>query len=136
MRVFTVLAAPFLLVSCSLLVACGNESDAGEEPSMTPSSSGVSESDSPPPSGPAEQAKADLVKRLGVDAAQVSVVSSAEVMWRDGSLGCPEPGMHYTQALVNGSRVVLESGGKEYHYHSGPGRPPFLCTNPQPPVGG
>lgn len=131
MRVFSVLAALFLLV------ACGNESGAGEEPSMTPSSSGVSESDSPPPpSGPAEQAKADLVKRLGVDAGQVTVVSSAEVMWRDGSLGCPEPGMHYTQALVNGSRIVLESGGKQYHYHSGPSRPPFLCTNPQPPVGG
>ena len=130
MRVFSVVAALFLLV------ACGNESGAGEEPTMTPSSSSPSESDSPPSSGPADLAKADLVKRLGVDAAQVSVVSSAEVMWRDGSLGCPEPGMHYTQALVNGSRIVLESGGKQYHYHSGPSRPPFLCENPQPPVGG
>ncbi|MEJ1112243.1 MULTISPECIES: hypothetical protein [unclassified Kribbella] len=84
-----------------------------------------------PTTGPVEQAKADLAKRLSVDAAQVTVVSSSEVTWSDGSLGCPEPGMSYTQALVPGFRVVLEAAGKQYHYHSGGTRPPFLCANPQ-----
>jgi len=82
-----------------------------------------------------DRAKADLTKRLGVDPAQVTVVSSAEVTWRDGSLGCPEPGMYYTQALVPGTRTILEVGGKQYHYHSGGQRAPFLCENPQPPLG-
>ncbi len=108
---------------------------------MTPSSSSNSPSSSPSSSGPAspggsvvDQAKADLIKRLGVDAAQVSVVSSEEVTWPDGSLGCPEPGMRYTQALVPGNRTVLEAGGKQYSYHSGGHRAPFLCEQPQPPT--
>jgi hypothetical protein len=48
----------------------------------------------------------------------VTVVSSDDVTWRDGSLGCPEPGMGYTQALEPGTRTILEVGGKQYHYHS------------------
>ena len=82
-----------------------------------------------------DQATADLTKRLGVDAARVTVVSTAEVTWRDGSLGCPEAGMRYTQALVPGTRTILEVDGKQYHYHSGGHRAPFLCENPQPPLG-
>ena len=106
---------------------------------MTPSASSPSDpgsSGSPAPSGGVvDQAKADLTKRLGIQAALVTVVSSDEVTWSDGSLGCPEPGMHYTQALVPGTRTVLEAGGKQYHYHSGAHRPPFLCENPQQPTG-
>ncbi|TDW83866.1 hypothetical protein EV137_6669 [Kribbella pratensis] len=114
------------------MVACGNESVTGGQPSMTPSSSSSSNS-SEPGGSVVDQAKADLTKRLGVDAAQVSVVSSEDVTWPDGSLGCPEPGMRYTQALVPGNRTVLEAGGKQYSYHSGGHRAPFLCEHPQPP---
>lgn len=78
---------------------------------------------------PIAQAKADLAARLGIEPAEVTVVSSTEVTWPDGSLGCPEPGMFYTQALVNGTRTVLEAGGNRYNYHSGGGRAPFLCTS-------
>ncbi|WP_350275427.1 hypothetical protein [Kribbella sp. HUAS MG21] len=111
---------------------------------MTPSSTGSGPS-SPEPSSPGtpsgsaggtvvDQAKADLSKRLGVAAADVRVVSSEEVTWPDGSLGCPEPGMRYTQALVPGNRTILEAGGKQYAYHSGGHRAPFLCENPSPPA--
>jgi hypothetical protein len=124
MRRVMILAAATVLV-----VACGNESTTGGQPSMTPSS--TSSSSSPAPGGGVvEQAKADLTKRLGVAAEQVRVVSSDEVTWPDGSLGCPEPGMHYTQALVPGRRTVLEVGGKQYAYHSGGQRAPFLCEHP------
>jgi hypothetical protein len=63
------------------------------------------------PSPHAEIALADLAHRLAVDAAAIVVVSSEDVTWSDGSLGCPEPGMRYTQALVNGTRVILEYEG-------------------------
>ncbi|GAA2824249.1 hypothetical protein [Kribbella solani] len=96
---------------------------------MTPSSSSSSSS-TPPSGGLVEQARADLTKRLGVDAGKVTVVSSEEVTWPDGSLGCPEPGMRYTQALVPGNRTVLEVDGKQYSYHSGGHRAPFLCEHP------
>lgn len=94
---------------------------------MSPSSSVPS----PGPGLPVDQAKADLAARLGVPVGQVTVVSSAEVTWPDSSLGCPEPGMNYAQVLTNGTRIVLGVDGKEYHYHSGDRRPPFLCENPQ-----
>lgn len=107
---------------------------------MNPSDSGSSQP-TPTPGGAAptgtpggtavEQATADLVKRLGVQAAAVKVVTAEEVTWSDGSLGCPEPGMRYTQALINGMRIILEADGKRYEYHSGGPRTPFLCEDPQ-----
>ncbi len=75
-------------------------------------------------------AVADLADRLGVDPASITVMLSEDVTWRNGSLGCPEPGMSYTQALVDGFRIVLEAEGREYAYHSGRGAPPFLCARP------
>ena len=64
----------------------------------------------------------------------ITVVSVDEVTWRDGSIGCPEPGMGYTQALVPGIRVVLELDGTRYEYHSGGSRSIFLCESPVPPL--
>ncbi|MEU4192017.1 hypothetical protein AB0E69_08975 [Kribbella sp. NPDC026611] len=126
-------------VATVMLVACGNETATGGQPSMTPSTSSPGtpgNSASPEPSGsPLDQARADLAKRLGIDSSQIKVVSSDEVTWPDGSLGCPEPGMMYTQALVPGHRTVLEAAGKRYSYHSGGRRAPFLCEHPKPPTG-
>lgn len=79
-------------------------------------------------------AKADLMQRVGtLKADEIRVVSATTVEWRDGSLGCPQPGMMYTMALVPGYQVVLEAGGKTYDYHGAQGRPPRLC---EPPSGG
>lgn len=74
-----------------------------------------------------EQAKSDLSGRLDVAEAEIEVLSVEEVTWPDGSLGCPQPGMMYTQALVDGSRIRLQVDGEIYAYHSGGNRPPFLC---------
>jgi hypothetical protein len=144
-----------VVVAMALLGGCGTESDpptnAGQEPTVSPSTppptpepstpgtpTGPTPSTSGTPSGPTqgpvEKAKADLAARLGLQPGEISLVSSEEVTWPDGSLGCPQPGMRYTQALVNGSRIVLEASGKRYNYHSGGRRGPFLCTNPRPPV--
>jgi hypothetical protein len=76
-------------------------------------------------------AKKDLTDRvttLKVD--DIRVASAVEVVWNDGSLGCPEPGMMYTQALVPGYRIILEADGKVYAYHGATGRPPRLCEAP------
>lgn len=74
-----------------------------------------------------ERAVADLAERLGIAAADIEVVSVEQFTWQDGSLGCPQPGRDYTQALVNGSRIVLRADRSLYDYHSGGGRDPFLC---------
>ncbi len=60
----------------------------------------------------------DLVARLSTGDANISVVVAEAVTWNDGSLGCPEPGRMYTQAIVPGYRVVLELAGQRYSYHA------------------
>ena len=62
--------------------------------------------------------KQDLIGRTGAAESDINVVRSEEVIWNDGSLGCPVPGEMYTQALVKGFWVVLEYGGTEYDYRA------------------
>ncbi|MDH3463085.1 MAG: hypothetical protein OEM32_05605, partial [Acidimicrobiia bacterium] len=50
--------------------------------------------------------------------------------WTDGSLGCPEPGMSYTQTLVDGWQVLLQVGERLFDYHAGADGIPFLCASP------
>jgi hypothetical protein len=61
---------------------------------------------------------ADLVERAGADGDEIRVVVDEFVIWNDGSLGCPQPGQAYTQALVEGYRIVLEYAGSSYDYHT------------------
>ncbi|MDH3864023.1 MAG: hypothetical protein OEV10_08665 [Gammaproteobacteria bacterium] len=85
-------------------------------------------------SGQVDIAKRDLAKRLSISIDRINVVDVREVTWRDGSVGCPRPGMLYKQVLVNGSLIILEANGVRYEYHSGDGRGPFYCADPEPPV--
>ena len=73
---------------------------------------------------------ADAARRLGVDPSAVTIVDAHPETWSDGSLGCPEPDMMYTQALVDGYQVIVEASGTQLDYRgSGPGQ--FrLCENP------
>ena len=54
-----------------------------------------------------------------LDREQLVIVRAAPVIWNDGSLGCPEPGMMYTQALVNGYWVVIDAAGQKYDFRVG-----------------
>jgi hypothetical protein len=74
-------------------------------------------------------ARADLARRLGVDPEELEVISTEQVEWPDGSLGCPQPGMSYTQALEDGSKVVLGHDDRVYVYHAGADDQPFLCPS-------
>lgn len=60
----------------------------------------------------------DAARRAAVPAERLRVASVQAVTWPDGALGCPQPGMLYTQALVPGWRVTIEvpaSGPLLYH---------------------
>jgi hypothetical protein len=80
----------------------------------------------------AEQAAA--IAAVPVD--QVSLVRAAAVTWNDGSLGCPEPGQMYTQALVPGFWLVLVAGGNEFDFRASERGEVKLCPAGQgiPPV--
>lgn len=72
-------------------------------------------------------ALADAVQRSGIDAAALRVASAERVTWSDGSLGCPQPGMLYTQALVPGYRIRIDAAGNTLDYHAGLRGAPRLC---------
>lgn len=102
---------------------------------LTPASTTVSTHPTVPPtdvppvtSGDSlvDLAVADLRAMVG-DGGDITVITQDEVVWPDGALGCPMSGMSYTQALVDGSRIVLGHGGTEYAYHSGRAGQPFYC---------
>lgn len=106
-------------------------------PTQIPPEGNVNTTPIPTPSDPGRQdfvlqAMQDLAQRLNIDIARIDLVEMEEVVWPDGSLGCPQPGMSYTQALVDGMRIRLSVDGQIYNYHSGGGRPPFLCEQALP----
>ena len=85
--------------------------------------------------GPAEvglqqlvnQAKEDLAQRLNIDMGEIQVLEVKEVIWPDASLGCPQPGVAYSQAPQDGLLIRLGVEGRMYFYHSGETEEPFLC---------
>ena len=122
----------------TVLAACASGSDlpAAETTTTTAAATPTTENDTTTmPISEQEElpivtpAQADLARRLGVEPDDLEVISAEEVTWPDGSLGCPEPGMSYTQALVEGSKVVLGHDDRVYVYHAGDDGEPFLCPS-------
>ena len=71
----------------------------------------------------------DLARRALVKPETITVVSSTEQQWPDGSMGCPKPGEMYTQMIVPGYRVVLQAAGEKYAYHSDRSGKFVVCAN-------
>jgi hypothetical protein len=90
---------------------------------------------------PAEMIEAaldDAANRSTTARADIKVISGEAVTWPDGSLGCPKPGMLYTQALVGGYRIVLQAGDLVLNYHAAARGKPVFCpaSRVTPPVPG
>jgi len=135
------LTAAALLIALTL-AACAGEAATTSPPDASPAPASPDETAEPatPTADISEAGLAALVARAaeeaGVAIDEVRVVSAEEVTWPDGSLGCPEPGQAYTQALVPGFRVVLEIGGDELNFHAAQGGEFRFCEDPQPAVDG
>lgn len=76
----------------------------------------------------------DLGKRVGVSLEKISVTQAQGIIWNNGSLGCPQPGEMYTQALVNGYWMILEIEGQKYDYRASETGYFFLCEGGLPPI--
>ena len=63
-------------------------------------------------------ASEDLAKLLNVNKNEITVKDVKKKTWSDGSLGYPEEGHFYTQALVDGYSIVLSYKGGDYEYHT------------------
>lgn len=132
------------------LAACGTGSDASDGdrqlspsslPDTTISSSTTSTLDladlsvdtvpEPDYNAIVEAAQADLAERLGATVSDIEIESVQSGVWNDGSIGCPQSGTSYTQALVEGSLIVLGHGEDSFEYHQSGEEPPFLCEVPK-----
>ncbi|HET8738972.1 MAG TPA: hypothetical protein VFO17_04485 [Acidimicrobiia bacterium] len=120
-----------------LLTACGTGEEGGQEASTTTddirdtttvtSPGETVPSTSPPITGevPEEimnRLIGDLRDRLSdpdLTLEDVEVVRAEAVTWPNGALGCPEPGLSYTQALVEGHHVELKVGEQTFDYRIG-----------------
>lgn len=72
----------------------------------------------------------DLVARTDAKRSQVEVLRAEAVTWRNSSLGCPEPGMMYSQVLTEGYWIVLGHAGREHDYRARRGGSFLLCEQP------
>ncbi|HTU67118.1 MAG TPA: hypothetical protein VMF52_14315 [Steroidobacteraceae bacterium] len=61
---------------------------------------------------------ADAARRFKVAESAVVLTRLEQVTWSDGSLGCPEPGVMYTQNLVPGYLLVAKTPEGELAYHT------------------
>jgi hypothetical protein len=137
----------FLVVSLILAVGC--TPTPGESAATLPATTPATEENNmeptnPPDSGapalssgetPQELFDAvvdDMLARSGGDRSAIEVVKSEAVEWSDGSLGCPQPDMMYTQAIVPGYHVILALGDETYDYRLSDRGAFVLCENPLP----
>jgi hypothetical protein len=143
--------AVLLIAFVPALVACasasGPASSDGSPQGGRPSTAASPPFATVPPSGapvigevPAEvmaKVMADLTKRTGLDPATLTVVRAEQVIWPDGSLGCPIPGQVYIQVQTPGYWIVLKANGKTYDFRATQTGAVQLCEGlqPQPPSG-
>ena len=120
----TLIAALWVVGGCSAASSSNGPltpaSDQPTQESAEPGAVGL-------PASVVDPVVAEVARLAGVPVDQVVVVSAEEVTFPDGSLGCPQPGMVYTQAMVDGYKIVAEAGGKTYDYR-GSGSTFRLCT--------
>jgi hypothetical protein len=69
----------------------------------------------------------EAAKLANVPPQQLVIVRAESVVWNDGSLGCPEPGMEYAQALINGYWVLIKAAGQTFDFRVGGGGSFRLC---------
>lgn len=60
-----------------------------------------------------------LSAKLRIKKEDISVVSVKDTQWNDSSLGCPEKGKLYIQAITPGYLIRLSAAGENYSYHGG-----------------
>jgi hypothetical protein len=82
--------------------------------------SGLGSASSPTPDSQAaivavQQAAA---AQVGASPADVHVEQVEAHQWGDSSLGCPRPGLQYSQVVTDGYLIVVTAAGKTLEYHS------------------
>ncbi|MBK5265961.1 MAG: hypothetical protein JJE47_00860 [Acidimicrobiia bacterium] len=78
----------------------------------------------------------DASTRSGVPVGDIFAVRAEQALWNDGSLGCPQPNMSYTQAQVDGYWVVLKAQDQLLDYRASKSSFFVFCDTAFPGSGG
>lgn len=125
-----------------VVVSCGTPADEARpdattatEPAMTTSTAATTATTTTMEMTVLDQAKLteaaihDLSRRLLTTEDNIELIEAKLVEWPDGAIGCPEEGMAYTQAIVEGAQILLRADGRVYDYHTGSDGVAFLCPS-------
>jgi hypothetical protein len=118
-----------LIAATLLLTACGAASggptpvptvQVTAAPSVSPSSNPLPGSNGNPDAQAAvvDGALRDAAAHLGVSMADVHVDRVEPRQWGDSSLGCPRPGLMYSQIVTPGFLIIISGAGKILEYHT------------------
>ena len=60
----------------------------------------------------------DLAEQLSMPMTQINFIQAISATSSDSSLGCPQPGMAYSQVLTPGYLIQLQTDNRVYEYHT------------------
>ena len=122
MRVLIIAVAAALSLAVRRPSGLGSPNKSMTTPSETPaptSTPQISGAESQVPEAILSPILKEAAKLANVARERLVIVRAESVTWNDGSLGCPEPGMEYAQALVNGYWVVINAASQTYDFRAG-----------------
>jgi hypothetical protein len=74
------------------------------------------------------RAKEDLAKRQSAPLDAINTLSTAEVTWRDTSMGCGKPTELHAKLDIEGYRIILGYQGQRFDYRAREDGSLRLCT--------
>src|SRR5438445_13657885 len=74
-----------------------------------------------------DAAMRDAAAHLGVSQANLKVDQVEPRQWGDSSLGCPKPGLMYSQVVTPGFVVIISGAGNQLEYHADTRGQVVLC---------
>ena len=142
MRIALIVVVGLLLAACgNAAVPAGPVSDSQITttavveitPGPTTAASAAPAAASPVPGSVEAKVAQALGKKIGVDASKLMLTAKAAQEWPDSALGCPAPGMMYSQVVTPGFKLTYSNGAKTYEVHTDQsGDRAVLCQNKQP----
>jgi hypothetical protein len=70
----------------------------------------------------ADLAVQTLAEEMNIPISNIEVDTVRTIEWRDGSIGCPEPGVAYAQVITPGHKITLRVDGQLHFVHEANGR--------------
>lgn len=150
MNALILLSVALFVAACSAAGAPPDDETPSPTPTESPATSPQPEPATPTPATPQPSVPAggevpqeimgellaEVASQTGVEVGELTIERAQQVTWPDGSLGCPEPDMMYTQALVPGYWVVIKAGDETFDFRMSETGVPRLCPEGQgnPPL--